>query len=57
VRRGVQLVVAAGVFPTAASAVSQGIINGPAQKMQLHQAIKSIYFLLYLLGVALRNCD
>jgi hypothetical protein len=28
--------------PPAASAVSQDIINGPAQKMQLHQAIESI---------------
>jgi uncharacterized membrane protein len=54
VRRGVQLVVAAEVFPIAGHVVSQDIINVPAQKMQLHQAINSIYFLLDLVGVVLR---
>ena len=53
-RRGVQLVVAAGVFPTAVHAVSQGTTKEPAQKVQLHKAIKSIYFSLKLVGVVLR---
>jgi hypothetical protein len=51
----VQLVVALGVFPIAGHVVSQGIINAPAQKMQLHQVINCIYLLLQLLGVALRK--
>jgi hypothetical protein len=36
VRRGVQLVVAAGVFPIVEHAASQGITEGPVEKMQLH---------------------
>jgi hypothetical protein len=50
----VQQVVAAGVFPIAGRAVSKGTTERPAQKMQLHQAIRSIYFLSKLVGVGLR---
>jgi hypothetical protein len=47
-------VVAAGVFPIAGHVVSQDTTDAPVQKMQLHQAIKSIYFLLNLVGIVLR---
>ena len=52
-RRGVQLVVVAGVFPTAVHAVSQDTTKEPAQKVQVHQAINSIYFSSKLVAVVL----
>jgi hypothetical protein len=47
-------VVAAGVFPIAGHVVSQDTTDAPVQKMQLHQAIKYIYFLSNLVGMVLR---
>jgi hypothetical protein len=43
-----------GGFRGAGNAASLGITDAPVHKMQLHQAINSIYFLSNLVGVVLK---